>query len=34
MLINITLGGEYVKKGAKGELLPWKPEDMKKLRKK
>jgi hypothetical protein len=34
MLINITLGGEYVKKGVGGELLPWKPEDMKKFKKK
>ncbi len=34
MLINITLGGEYVKKSSEGELLPWKPEDMKRLRKK
>jgi hypothetical protein len=26
MLINITLGGEYVKKSAKGEIMPWRPD--------
>jgi hypothetical protein len=34
LLINISMGGEYIKKDAKGELLPWKPEDFKKLKKK
>ncbi len=30
LLINITLGGEYIKKGPQGELLPWRPEEIKK----
>jgi len=32
MLFNFTLSGEYIKKGTEGELLPWRPEDMKSSR--
>jgi len=30
MLINITLGGEYVKKSAGGDIMPWRPDEPKK----